>query len=254
MNTVTSSNGQTEKRCGEIARRWLMKFVAVTGKEASPALFDIWDEQLRDIPPEKLGLACDHLMKAWRYPNLPTPGDVRAQIDQANANGLQLEAEQAWLRAFDWVQRYFHPDLGVTRGAPELPPVIRHAIDAAGGMRSIEGGKESELPWMKKRFIADYVLIHETRQFQPLLSNREARRILVEVTGPAKPKPKQLKSPAPEGNLPPRDEVRTVLERVAEIPSEEEWERRKQDLKRRANEWAARQGITVQAVEQATEN
>ena len=41
MNTVTSGNGQTDKRCGEMARRWLMKFVAVTGTEASPALFDI---------------------------------------------------------------------------------------------------------------------------------------------------------------------------------------------------------------------
>ena len=61
-------------------------------------------------------------MKTWRYPNLPTPGDVRAQIDQANANGLQLEAEQAWLRAFDWVQRYFHPDLGVNEARRNCPP------------------------------------------------------------------------------------------------------------------------------------
>ena len=75
--------------------------------------------------------------------------------------------------------------------------MIRHAIDVAGGMRLIEGGKESELPWARKRFIADYMLIHETRQVEHLLSNGEAKRVLAKIAGPAKPTAKQLKSREP---------------------------------------------------------
>lgn len=77
--TVDTSGRSTEQISGEIARKWLLKFVALTGKTASPVLFDLWDEALRDVSPKTLGLACSRLLKSWRYPNLPLPGDVRAQ-------------------------------------------------------------------------------------------------------------------------------------------------------------------------------
>jgi hypothetical protein len=215
-----------------------MKFVAVTGKDASAALFEIWDEQLRDIAPNRIALACDRLMKTWRYPNLPTPGDVRAQLEQAEEKAFELEAEREWEKLLAWVRENYFPDTGIRRGAPQLSAATTHAAHAAGRFSYIERCSQEQLVWCRKTFLAAYKNVHDTGQVEHLLSDGEAKRILARLSAPAVLTPKQL-PPEPEVPLPPRAEVRKVLDRVAQIPSQEEWEARKRDLKQRANAWIA---------------
>jgi hypothetical protein len=215
-----------------------MKFVAVTGKDASAALFEIWDEQLRDIAPDKIALACDRLMKTWRYPNLPTPGDVRAQLDQAEEKGFELEAEREWEKLLAWVRENYFPDTGVRRGAPQLPATTLHGARAAGGFSHIERCPQDQLVWCRKTFLAAYKNVHETEQVQHLIGKGEAKKILARLSAPAVLNVKQL-PPEPEAPLLPRAEVRKVLDKIAQIPSEEEWERRKAEQKERAAAWIA---------------
>lgn len=224
--------------------------MAVTGKEALPALFDIWDEQLRDIAPDKIALACDRLMKTWRYPNLPLPGDVRGQLSEAEQKGFLLEAEHEWNTARTWIEENYHPDLGFRVKAPKLSPAVLHAIRAAGGFRRIEGCSSDALVWCKKEFIAAYTNLHETGQLENLLSDGEAKTILAGlVAGPSEPERKRFTPvPEPSAPLPPAAEVRAVLDRVAgsatPTPSQEDWESRKDRLKSSALEWAAAQGLS----------
>jgi hypothetical protein len=63
----------------EVARQWLIKFAAICQKEVTPALANIWDEQLRDIEPTLLARACDKLMKKWDTGFLPVPGNIRKE-------------------------------------------------------------------------------------------------------------------------------------------------------------------------------
>ena len=66
---------------GEIARQALVKFATICQKEFSPALANIWDEQLRDIEPDLLARACDQLMKKWNTGFLPVPGNIRREAE-----------------------------------------------------------------------------------------------------------------------------------------------------------------------------
>lgn len=93
-------------------------------------------------------------MKTWPYPNLPMPGDVRAQLDAADEKGFALEAEDAWQDLLLWIRCYYHPNIGVKRGAPELPGPVEHACRAAGRFRWIERCGEDELVWARKTFLA----------------------------------------------------------------------------------------------------
>lgn len=69
----------------EVARQWLVKFAEICQKDLSPALAAIWDEQLRDIPPDVLERACDRLMKNWTTGFLPVPGNIRELVNQEAA-------------------------------------------------------------------------------------------------------------------------------------------------------------------------
>ncbi len=173
----------------EVVRQWLVRFAAVTGKEASAALFDIWDEQLRDIAPDKLALACDRLMKTWRYPNLPLPADVRVQLDQADDKGLELEAECEWKKLLEWIHDNFYPDgIGggaqrtfIRRGARALSPIVEHAARVAGGFGFLQRCSEEQLIWARKLFIATYRNVHETKAVEHLVGSETAKRFLADV-------------------------------------------------------------------------
>jgi hypothetical protein len=162
----------------EVARQWLVRFGEICQREVTPVLAQIWEEQLRDITPELLERACDRIAKTWTSGFLPTPGNIRAAIDQANAKAFELKTEQAWQFALNFCMRCYHPDMGVSRRAPELPAAINHAIKAAGGMNFIYNCSGAELVWAKKRFIEDYTTIHETDQVEHLLTDGEARKLL----------------------------------------------------------------------------
>jgi hypothetical protein len=161
---------------GTIARQWLVKFGEICQKEVSSALFAIWDEQLRDIAPDLLDRACDKLAKTWQSGFLPTPGNVRAQIAQADAKGLHVEAEEGWHRALRCSKEYF----GSSR-VPDLDPVTDRAARAAGGLSFIESCSSEELVWAKKRFLENYVRLREAGESENLMTNGEARKFIREL-------------------------------------------------------------------------
>jgi hypothetical protein len=244
---------QTEdisRSSSELARQWLLKFVALTGQEAGPVLFQLWSEHLQDIAPDLLNAACDRLMKTWRFPKLPLPGDIRAQCDQADEKGFELEAEQGWERVLAWVGENYYPDSGVRKGAPHLPAAIEHVARAAGGYSWIEKCPLDQLVWCRKTFLAAYKGIHETAQVEHLLGAGEAKRILNRLK--AGFPHKQLAAVKPSGRpessgdgIPPA-EVRAALNRIAGLPTEEEWQARKARLKQSALDWATAHGLEVQ--------
>jgi hypothetical protein len=253
-NSVLATISKPRASSSDVARQWLVTFGEICGREITPALAAIWADQLGDIAPDLLHQACDQLAKTWSSNFMPTPGSVRAQITQANAKGFELAAESEWQRLLAWVRENVFPDTGIRRGAPSLTPAVEHAAKAAGGIYFIERCSDDQLVWCRKTFLAALKNVHETGQVEHFLGDGDAKGILARlVAGPESPK--QIVSPPEdaEGALPPRAEVRALLERIAEIPSEEEWERRKRDLKRRANEWATSHGHSVEPSEQAIE-
>ena len=236
---ITISESPASETRSRLVREWLVRF-GTNHERAIAPLIALWEDELADVSPALLEKAFRQVLRTSRF--FPTIADVRALIDQANASGTKLEIEEAWTRALDWVQRYFHPDLGVAQGAPQLPAVIQHAIRAAGGMRWMESCPANELQWAKKRFVEDFTRVHETQQSENLLTRPEARRILSGLTT-AEPCRQIHSAPVAEKSMPVRKpssgEVREVLDRVTEAaspaaaPTEEELRERWEDQKRR---------------------
>ena len=82
----------------DVARQWLVKFAEICQREFTPALAEIWADQLRDIAPDLLERSCDRLMKKWSSGFLPVPGNIRELADQelraAEREELQQREEQ----------------------------------------------------------------------------------------------------------------------------------------------------------------
>jgi len=252
-NKLERISSLPESRLTEhLVREWLVKFAELYRKNGAPypltaIMTALWIDSLNDLATDQLEAACRSLVKAGCRREFPVPADVRGHLEQAEAKGFELEAETEWQRLLAWVRQNVFPDTGIRRGAPKLAPAVEHAAKAAGGIYFIERCPEDQLVWCRKTFLAAFKNIHETRQAEHLLGDGEAKRILAElVTGADSPK--QIASPPEDtpGQLPPRAEVRAVLERVADIPSEEEWERRKREQKQHAAAWIAAHPETVE--------
>jgi len=167
-------------------REWIVKFGEITQQRVSAPLVAIWIEQLADISPDVLAHAFDRLAKTWAWPRLPTPGDVRAAIDNAEGLRFELKAEDAWHSALDYCSRHYHPDFGVDRQAPELSGAMAHAIRAAGGARRLFNCSTDDLVWAKKMFVEDFTQLHQLHLDEHLLSDGEARGILERLQAPPK--------------------------------------------------------------------
>jgi hypothetical protein len=222
----------------EAARELLRNFAffvgETTGKQLVPSarLFDIWANALQDLPAEQIHAAGERLLRTWRFPNLPTPGDVRAQLDLAGETGFKLEIEEAWQLAMKWCVRYAHggsivghDEKGrrIYEQVPSLPAAHVSAIRAAGGARYLESCPPDELPWAKKAFVAHFKTIHETGQVEHLLAEGDAKKIWRKLCAGPNTESKSLpRSPdEPPADPPSRDEVRTALKKVTK-PSPEE--------------------------------
>ena len=144
--------------------------------EITPLLVGAWCQLLGDLTARELENACIQVARTCRF--FPTVGDIRAQLDRANARGFELKAEFAWQTLLDWVQQNLFPDTGIRRGAPRLEPTIEHAAKAAGGIHFIQRCSEEQLVWCRKTFLAAHKNVHEAEQAQHLLSDSEAKKIL----------------------------------------------------------------------------
>lgn len=223
----------------EAARELLRNFAffigETTGKQLvpSPGLFDIWANALQDLPAAQIHAAGERLLKTWRFPNLPTPGDVRAQLEQADRKGFELEAEEAWRLALKWSVRYAHGGsiLGhdekgrrICEEVPSLPASHVSAIRAAGGAKYLESCSTDDLTWAKKAFIAHFKTIHETGQVEHLLAEGEAKNIWRRLCAGPRAESKSLpRDPDEESEVDPpsREEVHEVLKSVTSLTPEE---------------------------------
>lgn len=219
-----------------VVRKWIVTFGEIFGREITSELVKFWCGLLADVDADALDLACERTAKTCKF--FPSPGEILGQLAQANARGFELEAEEKWQKLLAWVKRFYHPDLGVKRGAPQLDPVVAHAARAAGGFHWLECCSESELQWAKKRFVESFTRVHETGEVEHLLSDGEAKRILANLRmGPPQPIRSQL-APARESSTvrPSKSEVRAVLDKALSAPTatanamtDEEFERTKRE-------------------------
>lgn len=219
-------------------REWVARFAVNCGQQLSEARVLLWIDELSDIEPDRLIAAFRAVMRSHTFNSIPQIGDIRAKIDQAESNGLELRAVQAWEHA-----------LGVAesdgRGFQALDAATQHAILAAGGLHWMESCPEQELQWAKKRFLEDFKLVHETRQTEHLLSDGEAKQIVRQLAA-KRPRPRALSPvtvPTATAALPPDDPIRAEfaalreqLNRPEPMPTktEAELESRRELLKRQA--------------------
>ena len=146
----------------------------------------LWIDELSHIEPRRLELAFRAVIRTHTFSNIPPLGEILAVIDQANDSGFSIEAEDAWRRALTFAARYFHPDLGIDRRAPQLPAEMDYAIRTAGGLRRLSGCSESELVWRKKEFLEAYALVRDARQNKHFLPQGKAKEILARLEAEAR--------------------------------------------------------------------
>jgi hypothetical protein len=162
-----------------LAREWLIKFAelyCVSLKDRGTRFAELWVSALSDLDPASFDAACERTVRVCKF--FPTPADIRNQIDQARAKGLELEAECEWQKLLCWVRQHVFPDNGVSRNAPRLASAVEHAAKAAGGVFYIQRCSEDQLVWCRKNFLAAYRNVHETGQVDHLLNSTEAKKIL----------------------------------------------------------------------------
>ena len=238
----------------QVIREWLVKFAELYRKNGAPypltpVMTALWIDSLNDLDAEMLDAACRNLVRTVRCFEFPVPADIRAQIDQADAKAFELEVETEWQKLLVWVRENVFPDTGIRRGAPILSPAVEHAAKAAGGIYFIERCSEDQLGWCRKTFLTVYENVHDVANAEHLLGHGEAKRILNQLK--AGPPRKQLEAVKPwgrpessGGGIPPA-EVRAGLNRIAGLPTEEEWQARKDRLKQSALDWAKAHGLDV---------
>jgi hypothetical protein len=240
---VSNAKNQT-REAGTVLLDWLRIFSRHYRYPMTKDDLPIYAEALCDLTAEQIDAACKSALKACRF--WPTVADIRAQLDQAGAKGFELEAEEEWRKALSVATEFFHPDIGLYRNVPKLSAATWHALKVAGGLEHLQSCKREELQWVRRRFIADYTLIHETRQVEHLLGDGDKKILSRILAGQQLPDRKQLTAAEPEGKLPPRAEVSAVLERIAgSRPLENRRERKKREEMQKVREWKIEHGLAV---------
>jgi hypothetical protein len=253
LSTLESQpSGPDKSRRDDLLRTWLVKFSAnhqAQGREPAvtadtlQVFMSLWAEGLADIPTDALEMALRATLQTCKF--FPTVADIRAQLDQAKEKGLELEAECAWQHLLKHINEYCgYPRLGENqRPAPQLAPAVEYAARAAGGIPFIERCSEDQLVWCHKDFLAAYKIVHETGKVEHLLGCGETKDIVRRLTsGPPVLPPInsdwEKKYALPES---PQEVAKlAVVKDLPEpyhVPTQEEWDRRKQQQKAAVEEW-----------------
>jgi len=230
-------------------RRWLIRFAALYDKQISSALPSIWVDALKDIPPTVLAEAMKKIELTFVPTNacpFPTPAHIHNLIGEADSEGLDADAEDAWQYVLRYARKFVLPGIGLASDAPPLDPIIEKAASAAGGLARIERCPTEELVWARKTFIENYKRLHRLPEHSLLISNGEARKILADLATP-----KQLPAVVRAVSAPAVVAPRTVPKKPGSAPvelSEEEWQRGKDEQKRRLGEYLAAQSCSKNPV------
>jgi hypothetical protein len=192
MQQFVARSKSSDRNFDFVLAGWLRTFSRIYRHELMDDDIPIYADLLSDLNAEMLTTACRRAVRVCRF--FPTVADIRAQIDDAAAKCLELEAETQWQELLAWTQRNVYPDTGISEGAPKLTPEVEHAARAAGGVRFLEHCTVDQLVWCRKTFIAAYKNVCETEQVEQLLGERQAKQILATLSaGP----PEESRVPAP---------------------------------------------------------
>ena len=248
MNSAIAKPNARLKTFADVLTEWLTDLARVHSLARREPIvigerdYAVYADALSDLTTEQLHAAFLRASQVCRF--FPTPADIRSQVEDAEAKGLQLEAEAAWSRAMDYALNCWHPDIGFARNAPKLPAKIEHAIRAAGGIRCLHNCPESELHWRKKDFIGDYVRLQELGQDQHLLSDGEAKQIIKQLSNESQNTERRqlvVSAHSPTSGNMTNEEIRALTNQVVkhlpptlvDLTAEEE-SRRIQQLRRQA--------------------
>lgn len=112
----------------------------------------IWLEGLADLSPSVLRAAFEKTLRECKFWPVKV-ADIRQHVSHAEENAVNLQAEQKWQQVLAYAQTT-SPDY-VSRPI-KIKEQTRAAINAAGGLCWIRDCPESDLQWVRKRFIETY--------------------------------------------------------------------------------------------------
>ncbi len=241
-----------------VLAEWLRKWVRVYSIGLREPIqlaeedYALYAEALGDLAPDQLDAACRKAGQTCAF--FPKPPHIRAQFETVDAAARGLEEETKWQELLDYVGRYVYPDFpgGLARNAPNLEASVEFAARAAGGLRFLESCSTEDLIWAKKRFCESLAQQRKTGEGVHLLSSAESRKLLDRIQRGESfdaPQPKQLPPSVPtvsaQPAVPPRAEPKKPETPAVEL-SDEEWERKRAEDKRRFREHCAAQGIDLE--------
>src|SRR5579864_1357969 len=244
--SVNETSRATESERWLLIRRWIVTY-ADTYRTPSGMPLDVSDGRqakiyeiaLADIPIAQLTVALERALQTCKF--FPTIAEIRQLVEQTNSSGFALKAETEWHNFLLWVRKFYHPDLGITSGAPELSAAVQFAARAAGGIHWIESCAESALLWAKKRFVETFTRVHETGEAERLLTDGEAKRILANLRAGNPIRGKIAESSVVERRPTAATTIQPFVRAAREYPaieiSEEEFESRKREQKERLKQW-----------------
>lgn len=179
--TRTSETSDSAKR-NLIIREWLIRFGLNYGFEVTPAHVLLWQEELSDLPTEKLEDAFRKTLHECPYQ--PKISDIRKHFEVASSNAAIIEMEDAWESLLHWIESYYHPDLGISKSATPLDPMVRKSLAAAGGFDHLTNCSDADLQWARKRFISALTALRESTTNEHFLPEGRAKQIVNAILNP----------------------------------------------------------------------
>ncbi len=179
--SITVERIEPRKTIADVLSGWGRVWSRLYRRDLTEEDFAIYDELLVDLAPDQLDAACRAASPKCTF--LPTPAEIRAQIDGAMETATEQAAEVEWGRVLDLRRLYWSPDLegGFSRGMPKLSERVQQAARASGVFRDFES-VDGLYVWAKKRFVESFVAYGELEQDGFLLPDGEIKDLLAEFS------------------------------------------------------------------------
>lgn len=162
-----------------VINQFLVKAGELYGKEITPALVKIWNEEFGKYPVFMLQTMFSGVLKRCKF--FPTPADVFDMKEKVEKATSTLTAEQKWQQVLEYCRKFIRPDLAPDPTAPRIGERTMTAIRAAGGLIRIEGCSEDDLVWAKKAFIETYAAWEILQKDQYLIPDGELKEAIAGV-------------------------------------------------------------------------
>jgi hypothetical protein len=192
--TYTTSWLHSREQKSEIAQK-LYTIAEGLGEVIEQNRVEIYLRALCDLPFDRLCTVLGSMVITCRkFPAIP---DIREAVAGLPANLVDLEAEAAWLAAYQWVWQNWDPDNGVmawesptggrsslkpARGewkpiAP-LPPRSEHAIRAVGGYERVWLDiQNDQYTWVKREWIEAWKRAEKVQEILELAAPADRKRL-----------------------------------------------------------------------------